>query len=187
MTGRALVSLLRRPAPVLALLLTAVLGIVLAVGLHRAAGSAPDAAAGAAPGAPAPALAGPTLDGGHFDLADARGRVVLVNVFASWCGPCRRELPLLVDVSRRWSAQGVQLVGINVKDGTAAVRALLAETGAESMTVLRDPDGTLAVGWGARGVPETFVVDRDGRIVDRRRGEVTRQWLEQRVGPLLTG
>ncbi|MEV0393537.1 TlpA family protein disulfide reductase [Polymorphospora rubra] len=183
MTGRALTSWLRRPLPAATLLVTAVLGVVFALGLHRAAGPAPDPAAGA----PAPALAGPTLDGGHFDLAENRGRVLLVNVFASWCGPCRRELPLLVDAERQWSAQGVRLVGLNVKDGTTAVRALLKETGTESMTVLPDPDGTLAVGWGARGVPETFVVDRDGRIADRIRGEVTRQWLEQRVGPLLAG
>ncbi|MBM0237955.1 hypothetical protein JNW88_13790 [Micromonospora sp. ATA32] len=75
---------------------------------------------------------------------------------------------------------------MNVRDGSEAVRALLDETGATGLTVLPDPDGTRAIDWGVRGVPETFVVDRDGRIVDRQRGVVTRQWLEQRVAPLLT-
>jgi cytochrome c biogenesis protein CcmG/thiol:disulfide interchange protein DsbE len=53
--------------------------------------------------------------------------------------------------------------------------------------VVPDPDGTRAVEWGVRGVPETFVVGRDGRLVDRRQGVVTRQWLEQRIAPLLAG
>lgn len=170
--------------PALALLLTAAVGAVLAVGLRS---PTTVASAGTAPGALAPALSGPTLDGGHFDLADAHGQVLVVNVFASWCGPCREELPLLVEARQRWSTRGLQLVGLNVRDGPEAVRALLRDTGAETMTVLTDPDGTLAVGWGVRGLPETFVVDREGRIADREQGQVSRQWLEQRVGPLLAG
>ncbi|MEO3777657.1 TlpA disulfide reductase family protein [Micromonospora sp. B11E3] len=173
-----------RVGPALALALTAALGTVLALGLRQPAPPPDSAAAGGMP-APAPALAGATLDGGRFDLADARGQVVLVNVFASWCGPCRDELPLLVDADRRWSPQGLRLVGLNVRDGADAVRALLEQTGAQGLTVLPDPDGTRAVDWGVRGVPETFLVNRDGRIVDRQRGVVTGQWLEQRVAPLL--
>ncbi|MDZ5442278.1 redoxin domain-containing protein [Micromonospora sp. 4G57] len=173
--------------PVLVLAVTVVVGVVVALGL-RSVPTPPGGGAGTAgPPVPAPALSGPTLDGGRFDLADAHGHVLLVNVFASWCGPCRDELPLLVDAGRRWSPQGLRLVGLNVRDGGEAVRALLAETGATGLTVLPDPDGTRAVDWGVRGVPETFVVDRDGRIVDRQRGVVTRQWLEQRVAPLLAG
>ncbi|MGR6320227.1 TlpA disulfide reductase family protein [Micromonospora soli] len=183
--------MIRRPAwlragQVVGLALTAAVGTLLALGL-RAPATPTTATATAGPPAPAPALSGTTLDGGRFDLADARGHVVLVNVFASWCGPCRDELPLLVDAERRWSPQGLRLVGLNIRDGAEAVRSLLTETGATRLTVLPDPDGTRAVDWGVRGVPETFVIDRAGRIVDRQRGVVTREWLEQRVGPLLTG
>jgi cytochrome c biogenesis protein CcmG/thiol:disulfide interchange protein DsbE len=173
--------------PALVLTVTVAVGVVVALGL-RSGPPPPDSAAGTpGPPVPAPALSGPTLDGGRFDLTDAHGHVLLVNVFASWCGPCRDELPLLVDAGRRWSPQGLRVVGLNVRDGADAVRALLDETGATGLTVLPDPDGTRAVDWGVRGVPETFVVDRDGRIVDRQRGVVTRQWLEQRVAPLLAG
>ncbi|GAA2706332.1 TlpA family protein disulfide reductase [Micromonospora olivasterospora] len=175
-----------RPGPALVLALTGVLGAVFALGLRSPAPPPDTATNGATPG-PAPALAGATLDGGRFDLADARGEVVLVNVFASWCGPCRDELPLLVDAGRRWSPHGLRLVGLNVRDGAEAVRALLEQTGAQGLTVLPDPDGTRAVDWGVRGVPETFLVDRNGRVVDRQRGVVSRQWLEQRVAPLLAG
>ncbi|RGC66751.1 Thiol:disulfide interchange protein CycY precursor [Micromonospora sp. MW-13] len=179
----------RRPrripvGPALVLTATVAIAVVVALGLRSPPASDVDTTDRSAP-VPAPALSGATLDGGRFDLADARGYVLLINVFASWCGPCRDELPLLVDAGQRWSPRGLRLVGLNVRDGTEAVRALLDETGATGLTVLPDPDGTRAVDWGVRGVPETFVVDRNGRIVDRQRGVVTRQWLQQRVAPLL--
>jgi cytochrome c biogenesis protein CcmG, thiol:disulfide interchange protein DsbE len=176
------------PRVLLALLLavTVAVAVVFGLGLRSSPEPAPGSAADLT-GAAVTALTGSTLDGGHFDLADARGHVLLINVFASWCGPCRDELPLLVDAKRRWSVQGLRLVGLSIRDGTPAVRALLRETGATDLTVLPDPDGTRAVAWGVRGVPETFVVDRDGRIVRRQQGVVTRQWLEQWVAPLLIG
>ncbi|MFG2052550.1 TlpA family protein disulfide reductase [Micromonospora sp. NPDC048930] len=182
---------LRRPGwlrtgPAAVLALTVAVGTLAALGLRAPATPAAEEAP-TVTGAPAPALSGTTLDGGQFALSDARGQVVLVNVFASWCGPCREELPLLVDAERSWSPRGLRLVGLNIRDGTEAVRALLDETGATGLTVVPDPDGTRAVQWGVRGVPETFVVGRDGRLVDRRQGVVTRQWLEQRIAPLLAG
>ncbi|GAB2934767.1 DsbE family thiol:disulfide interchange protein [Micromonospora polyrhachis] len=171
-----------------ALLCVGTLGVTLAVGLYRS----PADQAGAdrvpvtrTPGTAAPALAGRTLDGDVFDLAKLRGRVVLVNVFASWCAPCRAELPLLVEAQRRWSEQGLQLVGLAVRDSDDATRSLLREAGAEDLLVLADPTGGMAVDWGTRGVPETFVVDQAGRVAHWAQGQVTRGWLEQRVAPLL--
>ncbi|WP_416904350.1 TlpA family protein disulfide reductase [Micromonospora echinospora] len=168
-----------RPTPAAVLLVAVALGIVLTVDHRpRPEGDGPAAVA-------APALAGPTLTGEPFDLAAVRGDVVLVNVFASWCGPCRDELPLLAEIARDWSPRGLQVVGLNLRDGPDAVRALLRETRADALTVLPDPDGVRAVEWGVRGVPETFLVDRDGRIVAHRNGVLTRQWLQARVSPLL--
>ncbi|NES16913.1 MULTISPECIES: TlpA disulfide reductase family protein [Micromonospora] len=168
-----------RPTPAVLLLLTVGLGITLATGVRSGSGTA-----GQQPRA-APALAGTTLTGERFDLAAARGHVVVVNVFASWCGPCRDELPMLVETARQWSPQGLRVVGLNLRDGPDAVRALLAQAHADDLTVLPDPDGTRAVEWGVRGVPETFVVDRDGRIVAHQPGVVTGQWLREHLSPLL--
>jgi cytochrome c biogenesis protein CcmG/thiol:disulfide interchange protein DsbE len=134
---------------------------------------------------PAPPLAGRTLQDGHADLADLRGSVVLVNVWASWCGPCRDELPLLTEAQGQLGGRGLQVLGLNMNDGPVAARALLTQTGATSLTSVQDPDGTIAIDWGVRGVPETFLVDRGGVIRSRHFGPLTEQWLRDVVVPYL--
>ncbi len=137
-------------------------------------------------GRAAPALSGSTLDGAFFTLDELDGQVVLVNVWASWCGPCRDELPLLVRTQRRFAAAGLRVVTVDTRDGPDAARALLAETGATGLTTVLDPDGRLAVSWGARGVPETFLVDRHGVVRAVSIGPIISQWVRQQVQPLVT-
>jgi cytochrome c biogenesis protein CcmG/thiol:disulfide interchange protein DsbE len=134
---------------------------------------------------PAPGLSGRTLSGGHFDLAALRGKVVLVNVWASWCDPCRQELPALAAAQTRWSAGGFRVAGIDMRDNDESAHRLLAEVGATGLTSVTDPQGTLAVAWGVRGVPESFLVDRTGRVRWWTAGAVDAAWLEQRVPALL--
>jgi cytochrome c biogenesis protein CcmG, thiol:disulfide interchange protein DsbE len=159
--------------------------LVLAVGLALVLGSALGGVQGAdrsaLVGRSAPALRGLTLTGSHFRLADLEGSVVLVNVWASWCGPCREEMPMLAAIQRRWARSGVEVVGINTRDGPVAARAMLREVRATNVTSVRDPEGRLAVAWGATGVPETFLVDRHGTVRARRVGPVTPQWLRSSV------
>ena len=133
---------------------------------------------------PAPPLAGETLDGSRFDLADWSGDVVVVNVWASWCAPCREEMPELVAVQRELGARGLQVVGINSGDDEDAARAFAAATGAAFPHVL-DRDGRIAVDWGVPGLPATMVVDRSGRVVERTFGPVTRDWVLEAVEPWL--
>lgn len=177
----------RRLWPAVAGLAAVALGLSLVGGL-RSDGETP-AAEGEPPTQlrddPAPALTGRTLAGEPFDLADLRGEVVVVNVMASWCAPCRDELPLLAEAARRWSADGLRVVAVAVRDEERATRALLEETGAEDLTVIPDPDGVRAVHWGVTGVPETFVVDRAGRVRIWAVGAVTEEWVERRVVPLV--
>jgi cytochrome c biogenesis protein CcmG, thiol:disulfide interchange protein DsbE len=134
----------------------------------------------------APPLVGATLAGGRFDLSASRGQVVVVNVWASWCAPCRQELPLLATIARQWTGQGVLLVGLDVRDEERDARDLLAAVGATDLTVLPDPRGTTAVGWGVSGVPETFIVDRTGRVRVHAQGAVTADWLGRQLDRLAT-
>ena len=134
---------------------------------------------------PAPPLSGPTLVGGSLDLQDYRGDVVLVNVWASWCVPCRREYPVLERASRDLAPHGVRVVGINTQDTTADAKAFLDELGGANFPSVVDPDGRIAVEWGTFGVPETFVVDRDGRLRNKVVGEITSAWIAANVVPLL--
>jgi cytochrome c biogenesis protein CcmG/thiol:disulfide interchange protein DsbE len=134
----------------------------------------------------APPLSGTTLAGGRFDLSNSRGQVVVVNVWASWCEPCRQELPQLIGIVRQWTGQSVRLVGLDVRDDERDARGLLAAVGAGDLTVVPDPHGTTAVGWGVSGVPETFIVDRKGRIRVHAQGAVTADWLRHQLERLAT-
>lgn len=167
---------------VVAALAVAALGITLAAGKAPAPGDVPQTQTR---DQAAPQLSGRTLDGGRFDLAALRGKVVLVNVWASWCDPCRQELPALAAAQSRWSAGGFRVAGIDMRDNDESAHRLLRDTGATGLTSVADPQGTLAVAWGVRGVPESFLVDRTGRIRWWTAGTVDAAWLEQRVPALL--
>jgi len=122
-------------------------------------------------GKPAPALAGATLDGTPFDLAAHRGQPVLVNFWASWCGPCREEFPLLEDAAKRHAAEGLVVVGALYKDDVDPARDFVTEQGATWPTVA-DPERTIGSAWKVLGPPQTFFVDREGIIRDVQVGQV---------------
>lgn len=180
-------SRMRAPgrAALLAVGLAVIAGLLLTFddALGRASPS-PDSAVQTQP-SPAPELSGKGLSGEARDLRDLRGKVVLVNIWASWCAPCREELPLLLSTAERYEEEGLRLIGVNSNDRPEEARRFLEEIDATTMVNVADPDGRHAVEWGARGVPETFVVDRRGRVVARRSGEVTADWIDAVVRPLV--
>ncbi|MDP5095484.1 MAG: TlpA family protein disulfide reductase [Candidatus Nanopelagicales bacterium] len=125
---------------------------------------------------PAPDLVGPTLEGGEFRLSDHLGDVVVLNVWASWCAPCRAEAPVLEDVWREVKDDGVQFVGLDTRDTEAAALAFLDRYGVTYPNVI-DTDGRLQLLFSdtlpPQAIPSTLVVDREGRVAGRILGRVT--------------
>jgi cytochrome c biogenesis protein CcmG/thiol:disulfide interchange protein DsbE len=123
---------------------------------------------------------------GQGTLADHRGKVVVLNVWASWCKPCREESPLLQRWHERMARDGRGTVlGIDALDASSDARGFVREYGL-TYPMLRDPDAqTVQSDWGVVGYPETFVIDRRGQIVALARGPVDEQWMRDEVAPLL--
>lgn len=130
-------------------------------------------------GRAAPPLAGRTLTGEPYELR--AGDVTVVNVWASWCAPCRHEVPMVARLAAAWQADGVRVVTVDTRDGIAPAREFLESRGALGLLAVHDPDGRIAISWGATGVPETFVLDRRGVVRAHRNGELDEQWLTSEV------
>jgi cytochrome c biogenesis protein CcmG/thiol:disulfide interchange protein DsbE len=117
-----------------------------------------------------------------FDTASLKGQVTVVNVFASWCIPCRDEHPLLVTLKQQ---TGVRLVGINQKDAPENARAFLTELGNPYDAIGADSNGRASIEWGVYGVPETFVVDAAGIVRFKHIGPINPQSLQTEVLPAI--
>lgn len=135
---------------------------------------------------PAPAFALPPIEDSPWPALSSaelgKGEVTLVNVFASWCLPCRAEHPLLMDLAE---ARGVALFGINYKDEPADAIAWLEELGNPYRAIGADREGRAGIDWGISGVPETFIVDREGTIRYRHVGPIHAVELEELILPIL--
>lgn len=134
----------------------------------------------------APAFDLPRLgDEGRTALTDLRGKVVVLNIWASWCDPCRAESPLLERWHRRISAGGdATVLGVDVLDVSSDARAFVREYKL-SYPQLRDSDDAVRADYGATGVPETVVIDRQGQIAAVRRGPVDERFMRDEVLPLV--
>jgi len=136
-------------------------------------------------GKPAPDFVLPPIPGRDdhgFSRADLGGRPVLVNVWASWCVPCRAENPVLLRLVR---AEGVTIHGVNYKDKAEDAREFLRTLGDPFTYIGRDADGRVGIEWGVYGVPETFVVDARGVIRYRHVGPMLWGDVERKILPLL--
>ncbi len=155
-----------------------VYGLV-AGGAERRAGESSQLSQGSA----APALALPLIGGGRASLADYRGKVVVLNFWASWCEPCRDESPLLQRWHERIRKDGGAVLGVNVLDVSDDARAFAVKYGLR-YPLLRDGDGRTLKDFEVAGQPWTFVIGRDGRIAAVRRGPVDERFMREEVLPL---
>ena len=122
-----------------------------------------------------PEFNGNTANGQGMSLVSLRGKVVVLNFWATWCLECRPEMPLFEQLHRDFHAQGLSVVGINVREGTAAVRSYAKELRLTFPLVL-DRRGEINASYGVIGLPTTFLIGRDGRAVARAVGP--REWAD---------
>jgi cytochrome c biogenesis protein CcmG/thiol:disulfide interchange protein DsbE len=144
-------------------------------------------------GKPAPELVLPAIDGltgadgqpvPGFDPAAFPDKPVLVNVWASWCVPCRQEHPLLMALAQR---EGVTIAGINYKDKNANALQFLSGLGNPFTMAGEDNSGRAAIEWGVYGVPESYIVDANGTILYKYTGPLTPEAVETEILPRLRG
>ncbi len=137
-------------------------------------------------GAKAPALSLPPLEGSNLPaLTDAaiKGKLTLVNVFASWCIPCRQEHPLLQELSKD---SRITVVGINYKDSRANALRFLGELGNPFAAIGVDPNGKAVIDWGVYGIPESYLVGADGTILFKKVGPFDPRSIERDLLPAIT-
>jgi len=113
------------------------------------------------------------LTGSTRRLSDFRGKVVLLNFWATWCGPCRFEMPSMEKLYRRLNAKGLEIVAVNLQEDRSSVEQFVDEYGL-SFPVLLDTTGRIGATYGARSIPTTYIVDREGFVIAGTIG--TREW-----------
>jgi len=115
------------------------------------------------PGAPAPAFQLHSAASTDLSLGDLKGQVVLINFWASWCGPCRQEMPVLEQLYKKYKAAGFTLVGVNVEPKSADAEGFLKSTPV-SFPILFDPDSKVSKLYEVSGMPSTVILDRAGKV-----------------------
>ncbi|MFF0203388.1 TlpA family protein disulfide reductase [Streptomyces sp. NPDC005017] len=140
---------------------------------------------------PVGSVRGETVDGGHIDIARFKGKVVVINVWGSWCPPCRAEAPYLNQVAKETKSKGVEFFGINTRDGEKIQAKAFEDEAKISYPSLYDPSGKVLMSGfpkgtvSLQGLPVSIVLDREGKIAARVFGGVDTEKLHKMIDPVL--
>lgn len=136
------------------------------------------------PGKPAPMFQGTTLDGEELGLPDLSGKVVLVNFFATWCGPCRAEMPDLDSLATEYKDRGLVVVAVNLQEDPNKVRSYVELLGL-NFPILLDPTGEITSRYAVTALPSTFFIGKDGVLRDINVGPLSKNGFANKVNGLL--
>ena len=131
-----------------------------------------------------PPLRLPLVGGGEIDLGGYRGRPVLLNFWATWCEPCKAEMPVFERAQQQYRDRGLVVLGVNFQERDEEISAFLSQVGV-TFPSLADRTGEVSRQWRATGLPTTFLIDRQGIIRDVRVGAFTESMLEERLTRIL--
>jgi peroxiredoxin len=158
-------SVNRNPLALVVIAFVIALGIY--VGYHRARRSGPSFAPRLALASPAPDFSLQSLDGKTMRLSDFRGKAVLLNFWATWCGPCKIEMPWFVELQNQYASQGFQIVGVAMDDASKEDISKFAKDMGVNYPILIGKESVGDEYGGVPALPESFLIGRDGKIVDK--------------------
>ena len=167
--------------PVILIVVAMVISVMLVFGIQKARNSSIGHNAGKLQGQLAPDFALASLDGKTLKLSDYRGKAVLLNFWATWCEPCKIEMPWFVDLQKKYGPQGLQVVGVAMDDASPKEVADFAQKLGVNYPIVIGKEEVGTQYGGVQFLPSTFYISRDGKILDRVFGLVSRSEIESNI------
>jgi peroxiredoxin len=167
--------------PVILIVVAMVISVMLVFGIQKARNASSAHNAGKLQGQLAPDFALASLDGKTLKLSDYRGKAVLLNFWATWCEPCKIEMPWFVDLQKKYGPQGLQVVGVAMDDASPKEIGVFAQKLGVNYPIVIGKEEVGTQYGGVQFLPSTFYIGRDGKILDRVFGLVSRSEIESNI------